>query len=204
MPGYAHQNTDAALDAASLAHSALLVIDELGEVDASPFADKIRTPTQNSARLCRAARAAGVPVIFANDAHIPGLDRELELWGPHNLAGAPESQPSSVLECQEGDFVVEKRRYSAFFQTPLRLLLDELGVDTLILCGFDTNICVMHTAADAYYNNYRLIVVGDATETFLIGDQASGLEYMQKCYAAKLVDTDKAVTLLADVKAVRP
>ncbi len=99
---------------------------------------------------------------------------------------------------------MEKRRYSAFFQTPLRLLLDELGVDMLILCGFDTNICVMHTAADAYFNNYRLIVVGDATETFLIGDQASGLEYMQKCYAAKLVDTDKAVTLLADVKAVRP
>lgn len=201
MPGYSHQATDAGLDSVNVERCALLVIDELGEVESSPFKDKIAAPTKNSVRLCQAARAAGVPVIFANDAHIPGLDRELELWGPHNLAGAPESQPSSELACQKGDFVVEKRRYSAFFQTSLRLLLDELGVDTLILCGFDTNICVMHTAADAYFNNYRIIVVEDATETFLIGDQQTGLAYMEKCYAAKLVDTDEALCLLEDRRA---
>ncbi len=45
------------------------------------------------------------------------------------------------LISRRGDFVIEKRRYSAFFQTGLRLLLDELGVDTLICCGMDTNIC---------------------------------------------------------------
>lgn len=197
MPGYAHQETDGTLDGIDTRTCAVLVIDELGDVESSPLADKLLPPTLKTARICDEARKAGVPVIFTNDAHIPGLDRELELWGNHNLAGEPGSQPSPQLRCQDGDYTIEKRRYSAFFQTGLRLLLDELGVSTLILCGFDTNICVMHTAADAYFNNYRIIVVPDATETFLIGDQQTGLEYMEKCYAATLADADEVVHLLA-------
>lgn len=76
------------------------------------------------------------------------------------------------------------------------MLLNELGVDTLICCGMDTNICVKHTVADAYFNNFNIIVVGDATATFLVGNQEEGLEYMKVCYAAKIVDTDEAVKLI--------
>lgn len=176
--------------------TAILVIDELGSLDGSPLEPVLKAPTLNTAKIARAARAKSIPVIFANDAHIKGLDRELELWGEHGIAGTPEAQTSPELEQQDGDFLIEKRRYSAFFQTGLRLLLDELGVDTLVLCGFDTNICVVHTAADAYFNNFDLIVVSDATGTFLIGDQAEGLEYMNRCYAAKVVDTNEVLALI--------
>ena len=96
---------------------------------------------------------------------------------------------------------MEKRRYSGFFQTGLRLLLDELGVDTLICCGMDTNICVRHTVADAYFNNYRIVVAGDATATFLVGNQDDGLEYMRVCYAAKIATTDEVVALLEGERA---
>ena len=177
--------------------TAILVIDELGSLDGSPLEPVLKAPTLNTAKIARAARAKSIPVIFANDAYIKGLDREMELWGEHGMAGTPEAQTSPELEQQDGDFLIEKRRYSAFFQTGLRLLLDELGVRTLILCGFDTNICVVHTAADAYFNNFDLIVVSDATGTFLIGDQAEGLEYMNRCYAAKVVDTEAVLGLLA-------
>ena len=78
----------------------------------------------------------------------------------------------------------------------MRLLLDELGVRTLICCGMDTNICVRHTVADAYFNNFNIVVVGDATATFLVGTQAEGLEYMKTCYAAKVVSTEEALALL--------
>lgn len=181
------------LDAKS---AALLVIDVLGDPTGGPLEGVLLKPTENAARLAHAARKAGMPVIFANDAHIPGLDRELALWGNHGIAGSPEAQTAPQLEQQEGDFLIEKRRYSAFFQTGLRLLLDELGVKTLICCGMDTNICVRHTAADAYYNNYNIIVAHDATATFLVGDQAEGLEYMRVCYAAAIVDTDEAVAFI--------
>lgn len=175
---------------------ALLVIDELGDPTGGPLEGVLLKPTENTARLCSAARACGVPVIFANDAHIPGIDRELELWGQHGVVGTPEAQTSPQLEQCVGDYVVEKRRYSAFFQTGLRLLLAELGVDTLICCGVDTNICVRHTVADAYFNNFKILVVDDATATFLVGNQEDGLEYMRVCYAAKIISTEQAAALI--------
>ncbi len=175
---------------------ALLVIDVLGDPTGGPLEAVLLKPTENAGRLAEAARKAGMPVIFANDAHIPGLDRELALWGNHGIAGSPEAQVAPQLDQQEGDFVIEKRRYSAFFQTGLRLLLDELGVKTLICCGMDTNICVRHTVADAYYNNYDIIVVDDATATFLVGNQEEGLEYMKVCYAAAVINTDEAVAFI--------
>lgn len=195
-------NKDAVdLSAVDPATCAVLVIDELGDPSAGSLSDTLLPPTLATARIVDAAHAAGVPVIFTNDAHIKGLDRELELWGDHGIAGSPDAQVSPQIAVDSADFIVEKRRYSGFFQTGLRLLLDELGVDTLICCGMDTNICVRHTVADAYFNNYRIVVAGDATATFLVGNQDDGLEYMRVCYAAKIATTDEVVALLEGERA---
>ena len=175
---------------------AVLVIDEIGNPEGGPLEDTLLPATLATARLLEVARAKGVPVIFANDAHIKGLDRELELWGEHGIAGTPEAQTSPQLSAQPSDYVIEKRRYSAFFQTSLLLLLNELGVDTLICCGMDTNICVRHTVADAYFNNFKIIVVEDATATFLVGTQSDGLSYMRTCYAAKIATSDQVAAFL--------
>ena len=191
------ENNNDLIDLTSIdrAKCALLVIDELGDPTGGPLEAVLLPSILQTAKLTTAARAAGMPVIFTNDAHIPGLDRELVLWGTHGIAGTPEAQTSPLLDPQPTDYVVEKRRYSGFFQTGLLLLLNELGVDTLICCGMDTNICVKHTVADAYFNNFNIIVVEDATATFLVGDQEEGLAYMETCYAAAVVTTDEALTL---------
>ena len=192
------ENNNDLIDLSSIdrAKCALLVIDELGDPTGGPLEPVLLPAIQQTAKLTTAARAAGMPVVVTNDAHLPGIDRELALWGAHGIAGTPEAQTSPLLDPQPTDYVVEKRRYSGFFQTGLLLLLNELGVDTLICCGMDTNICVKHTVADAYFNNFNIIVVGDATATFLVGNQEEGLEYMKVCYAAKIVDTDEAVKLI--------
>lgn len=54
---------------------------------------------QQTAKLTTAARAVGMPVVFTNDAHLPGIDRELALWGAHGIAGTPEAKrrPCSIL-----------------------------------------------------------------------------------------------------------
>lgn len=196
MLGDENNNDLIDLTAIDRAKCALLVIDELGDPAGTPLEPVLLPAIQQTAKLTKAARAAGMPVIFTNDAHLPGIDRELALWGAHGIAGTPEAQTSPLLDPQPSDYVVEKRRYSGFFQTGLLLLLNELDVDTLICCGMDTNICVKHTVADAYFNNFNIIVVGDATATFLVGNQEEGLEYMKVCYAAKVVDTNEAVKLI--------
>ena len=162
------ENNNDLIDLTSIdrAKCALLVIDELGDPTGGPLEPVLLPAIQQTAKLTTAARAVGMPVVFTNDAHLPGIDRELALWGAHGIAGTPEAQTSPLLDPQPTDYVVEKRRYSGFFQTGLLLLLNELDVDTLICCGMDTNICVKHTVADAYFNNFNIIVVGDATARF--------------------------------------
>lgn len=147
----------------------------------------------NCVRLTDAARAAGIPVIFVNDDHIPGVDKELELWGPHGIHGQVTNFPELKAGSGERDFIITKRRYSGFFGTDLDLLLRELGVRTLIAVGEDSNICVLHTLADAYYLGYASIVPQDATRTFLCGTQEAAIEHFEKCFGSQIATTQEVV-----------
>ena len=182
-------------DEIDLSRSAVLVVDVLG--GSNEVLPVLADMVANSVAIVEAARAAGVPVIFADDAHGPGLDRELELWGDHGIAGTEDAKPAAAFEVGEGDYVIPKRRYDAFFQTDLDLTLRELGVDTLIVVGADTNICVLQTLAGAYFRAYKTIVAADATATFLIGTQEYGLEYFSRCYDSRVVDTARVLSYLA-------
>ena len=186
------------IDAAS---TALLVIDIL--VTESPDAVYATNPEEealvaNAAQLTRAARGAGMPGLFLCAQHIPGIDRELSLWGEHGMRG--EAHPHPALEAGSGsrDFVIPKRRYSGFFQTDLDLTLRELGVKTVIAVGEDTNICVLHTRADAWNLGYSSIVASDATRTFLVGTQEGGLEHMQRCFGTTVATTREILAALPD------
>ncbi len=182
-------------DSIDLAKTAVLVVDVLG--GSNPVLPVLEEMVANSAAITKAARAAGVPVVFVDDAHIPGLDRELELWGEHGIADTEDAQPAAALEPCDSDYIIPKRRYDGFFQTDLDLTLRELGVDTLIVVGADTNICVLQTLAGAYFRGYKTIVAADATATFLIGTQEAGLEYFSRCYDSRVVDTASVLGYLA-------
>ena len=127
----------------------------------------------NSVKIVKgAARAKGLPRSCSRATPIfPVSIKELELWGEHGIVGSDAAQPLAEFDVQESDFVISKRRYDGFFQTDLDLTLRELGVDTLIAVGCDTNICVLQTLAGAYFRGYKTIVPADATATFLVGTQ---------------------------------
>jgi len=183
------------------AKTAVLVIDVLvtegSDAVYNPDPEEERV-VRNSVRVVDAARAAGLPIVFCDDAHIPGVDKELDLWGEHGIKDKAKPNPALHAGSGERDFIVPKRRYSGFFGTDLDLLLRELGVDTVIAVGEDTNICVLHTLADAYFLGYRSIVVEDATRTFLCGTQEGGIEHFVKCYGSRIVTADELVAELAD------
>lgn len=179
--------------------TAVLVIDIL----VAKGADTLYNPSPEEARVVAnaklvvdAARAAGMPVIFCDDAHIPGVDRELDLWGEHGLKDATEPNPALAPGSGDKDFIIPKRRYSGFFQTDLDLTLRELGVTSVIAVGEDTNICVLHTLADAYFLGYDSVMAEDATRTFLCGTQEGAIEHMQKCYGTKVASTAEVVAAI--------
>ena len=176
---------------------AVLVVDMLaGSFTPPVFSEDLAACLAPAVTVVEAAREAGIPVIFLNDAHIPGVDRELDLWGSHALEGTPEAQIAPEMGPEPQDYVIGKRRYSGFYQTGLELLLDELGIDTVVVLGVDTNICVIHTVADAYFRNYSIVIPTDATATFLVSTQADGLERMKVCYGAELLSSAEVATMM--------
>jgi nicotinamidase-related amidase len=64
-------------------------------------------------------------------------------------------------------------------------LLRQYRVDTLVLTGQHSNMCVRHTAADAFFRGYRIVVPTDGVEAFSDEDQASGLAYLRQVYKAE-------------------
>ncbi|MFQ5758766.1 MAG: isochorismatase family protein, partial [Candidatus Bathyarchaeia archaeon] len=66
-------------------------------------------------------------------------------------------------------------------------------VDTIVLTGLHTNICVRHTAADGFFRGYRIVVPKDATEALSTQEYQQGLEYLKKVYDAEITETDKTI-----------
>ncbi len=164
---------------------AILVVDMLNDfVTGALGCDRGRAIVPATAELLDAAREAGIPVIFCNDAHLPGIDRELQIWGDHAIAGTEGAQVIPELKLCDKDYVVPKRRYSGFFQTDLDILLKELGVKTVIMTGLHAHMCVRHTSADAFCLGYDVVVAKEATDSFTEEDYQIGLAHLKTCYGA--------------------
>ena len=171
----------------TLDNAAILVVDMLNDFVTGALAcDRGRAIVPATVELVSAAREKGVPVIFCNDAHLKDIDRELRIWGDHAIAGTPGAEVIPELRAGSGksDYIVPKRRYSGFFQTDLDILLDELGVDTVIMTGLHTHMCVRHTSADAFCLGYDVVVAKEATDSFTEEDYEGGLAYLKTCYGA--------------------
>lgn len=175
---------------------AILVVDMLNDFVYGALAcDRGKAIIPATAHLLDEARKAGVPVIFCNDAHIKGIDRELKLWGDHAIAGTEGAKVIPELNASEGDYIVPKRRYSGFFQTDLDILLKELGVKTVIMTGLHTHMCVRHTSADAYSLGYDVVVAREATDAFTEEDYTNGLAYLKTCYGADALTNEELIAM---------
>lgn len=176
---------------------ALLVIDMLNDfVYGKLKVKKAKDIIPNIRKLIGAFKSKRLPVIFICDSHIRGIDRELEIWGQHAIRGDWGSEVIDELKPTPDDIIVYKRRYSGFYNTDLDLTLRELKVDTLVLTGVATDICVQHTAADAFYRNYDIIVVSDATATLTDEAHEYALNYMSRVYKAKTLSTSDVLKVI--------
>ncbi|MBN1636074.1 MAG: isochorismatase family protein, partial [Deltaproteobacteria bacterium] len=88
----------------------------------------------------------------------------------------------------ENEIIIDKNRYSAFYETPLDEIFAENGVDEIIICGVLTNCCCETTARDAYVRDYRVFFVADATATINEDLHISSLKNLAYGFA-HIVDT---------------
>jgi len=150
----------------------------------------------NIQHLLDFARKKRIPVIYVSDAHLRGVDDELELWPPHAIVGTKGADIIKELKPVKDDYTLQKRRYSAFYETGLDPLLRELKVDTLVLVGLVTNVCIQHTAADAFFRGYRIIVPEDCVEAPTEEDQKIALKYLKTNYGSKITNVQELMKLM--------
>ena len=112
-------------------------------------------------RLLELARGSGMRVVYSQDTHTDG-DPEWEIWPEHAREGTWGWRIADEISPQEGETVIRKVRYDAFYGTHLDHFLRIWGVDTLIICGTVANICVHYTAASAGLRWYDIVIPKDA------------------------------------------
>jgi len=139
-------------DESNAPRPALLVVDVQVDVMAT-CVDAERT-TANIAALVDRARAAGTPVIWVRH----NADNELVL-------GTPGWEIVPALEPAAGEPVVDKRYGDSFAETDLADRMAELGADSLVLCGAQTDACIRSTFYGGLYRGYPVTLVSDAHTT---------------------------------------
>lgn len=178
--------------------TALMLIDVINDFfDPScrnyhPSYDQVLT---NIKGMLGVARQAGAPVIHCMEGHRPGTDFEHRKLPVHNILGGHDAEPAAGIEIRDGEVVVRKRRYSAFFGTDLDLLLRERGIDRIVMVGVKSHVCIRATIQDAFAYGYDVALVRECTGSNHKHLHEASLEDIQR-YMGSVISMDEARKLL--------
>lgn len=141
------------------------------------------------AELIGRARAAGVPVVYAND--------NFGVWRSHHgeLVESALSRPHADLvepvRPDDDSLFVVKARHSIFYETPMSYLLWQLGVANVVLTGQVTEQCVLYSALDAHIRHLEVTVPRDAVASIHPHLAAAALEMMERNMGAEIVTAEQ-------------
>ncbi len=182
-------------------HQALLIIDYTNDFVADNGALTCGEPGQKVESsifdLAESMYQNGDWVWFPTDVHKPNdpYHPETKLFPPHNVRGTRGRELYGGIKDWFDDHndedqvkLFDKTRYSAFAGTDLDLRLRERNVDTLHLVGVCTDICVLHTAIDAYNLNYKIVVHEQGVASFNQAGHEWALNHFKTCLGAEVID----------------
>lgn len=128
------------------------------------------------------ARRSGSPIfwikqVFAPDLHDAPLDVRR---GGHRIVieGTAGAELLPELDFAPLDFVIIKKRYSAFFGTDLDSILRSQNCRQVIIAGINTHACIRMTAIDAYQRDYEVLLAGDCIDSHDEYHHAVSLRYL--------------------------
>ncbi len=155
----------------------------IADAGGSEYQHRAQAILPRLARLLDAARATGVTVVYATDAHTP-QDAELHKWPPHAMRGTHQAEIVETVAPEPGDLIIEKQTYSPFVETDIDAQLRERGIERLYITGLHTDCCARHTSGDAFQRGYDLVWVTDGLQAFTEEQHRQGLEYFKAWYAS--------------------
>jgi isochorismate hydrolase len=176
------------------ARAALLILDMISDFEfpqARPVERAARRIAPRIAELKRKARKAGVACVYVNDN--PGRWRsDSHALIEHCLA--PERRGADIVRQllpDPDDYFVLKPRHSAFYATPLEVLLKHWGTEVLLLAGVSSHQCVLFTANDAHVRNLEVVIPSDCVAGPSARDTRFALHYFRSVLSAHVARSAK-------------
>ena len=182
-----------------LDHAALVIIDMQRDfLEAGGFGEalgndvsRLKAAVAPCQAVLAAARKAGLLIIHTREGHRPDLSdaprHKVERGEPAMRIGAPgpmgrilvRGEPGHdiipELYPEPGEPVIDKPGKGAFYQTDLELMLKNRNIDTLLVCGVTTEVCVNTTVREANDRGFRCIVISDCCASYFPEFHAAGL-----------------------------
>ena len=162
--------------------SVLLLVDFINPLHfegAKHIASTAPEAARRTARLQESMRRDGAAVVYANDNFgVWRSDFHALVAHCRALPGAP-GEMARLLAPDAQALTVLKPRHSAFFATPLELLLAQLGTTSLTVCGLAADMCVHMTVTDAYQRGFRVRVPRDGIAAETPQRLAAALRYFE-------------------------
>ena len=172
--------------------SALLVIDmqhDFLDADTHYACRDAKEVISNTVLLADTMRARGAPVIYTREVHRKdGVDwgREADSEPVHCVEGTRGMEIVPELTPGEGDYIVDKRRFSCFFQTDLLSLLKGLGTELIVVSGVTARACVLSTVIDAFQHDYHTVTIQECVSSkagLLIDENYTDLLELYRFYS---------------------
>lgn len=147
-------------------------------------------------------RSKNLPIFYICDSHLD-KDLEFKMFPPHAIRGTKGSEvieelspidpmtqlkPENPIErLAKNEIIIPKTRYSGFYDTDLHQQLQLRNVDTLEVVGVCTDICVLHTCADARNRDYPVIVDETSVTSFNMDMHGFALGHMSNILGVSIV-----------------
>ncbi|MBM7645461.1 nicotinamidase-related amidase [Scopulibacillus daqui] len=168
-------------------------IDQEGALTCGEPGQRIETEITS---ITRQFIESGDYVVFAVDCHKKDdkYHPENKLYPPHNIEGTKGRELYGMLGTLYGKYKeksnvywMDKTRYSAFAGTDLDMKLRERGITKVHLIGCCTDICVLHTAVDAYNKGFSIVIHEKAVASFNKEGHQWALDHFKHCLNAKVI-----------------
>ncbi len=146
---------------------AIIVVDMLKDnfrdSPRNPYYEQGKEIIPNLQRLLNEGRKRQFPIVFACDSFLEGDFIFRSRMKVHSLRGTQGAKVIDDLEPQATDMILPKRRFSAFFKTDLDQTLRTLGVDTIVVSGMTTEVCVLMTAFEGLCQDFSVVILENCT-----------------------------------------
>lgn len=159
-------------------------INPLAFPGAAKLAPQALAAARATKRLKERLSGQGVPTIYANDNYGVWRSDFRDILDYCSAQPGATGSMAQWLAPEPGDLVLLKPRHSAFFATPLDLVLSQMHARTLVLAGLAADICVQITAMDATLRGYELWVPSDCTAAESDTAKKAALAYMARVLKA--------------------